>query len=232
MQRRSSASADSQAPSANCAFCQLDSIATYMLKETANFRIIADHAPLVEGHLLIVPKQHYACYGTVPAELDDELLALKQEVRLFFIQYYAQPVYWEHGVFRQTVFHAHLHCFPFGESDYTPDPQRQWRSVHSQTDIRDWYHNHGHYFYMEDSKQALLFAANMDDYIHIIKDVLGAGVAARNKQPAQLRSSQQRQSEGKPLIASLTAKWHAFQQQQRGAGWHLDDSSASAQQVK
>lgn len=214
MQRRSSASPDAQTTQTDCVFCQLDRITTYVLKETTNFRIVADHAPLVEGHLLIIPKQHYACYGAVPAELDDELLGLKQEVHLFFMQYYASPVYWEHGVFRQTVFHAHLHCFPFGDIGYVPDPERQWQKVHSQADIRDWYNKNGYYFYMEDSQQALLFAANMDDYIYIIRDVLGAGVAARNKQVTPPRSSQQRQREGKPLIESLAANWQEFQQQQ------------------
>lgn len=212
MQPRSSASADAQTTHPDCVFCQLDSIATYVLKETTNFRIVADHAPLVEGHLLIIPKRHYACYGTVPAELDDELLSLKQEVRLFFEHYYVPPVYWEHGVFRQTVFHAHLHCFPFGDIGYAPDPKQHWQIVRSQADIREWYNKHGYYFYMEDSKQALLFAPNMDDYMYIIRDVLGAGVAARNKQIAPPRSSQQRQHEGKPLIEALTAKWQQFQQ--------------------
>ncbi len=213
MQRRSSASANAQATHTDCVFCQLNNITTYILKETTNFRIVADHAPLVEGHLLIIPKQHYACYGAVPAELDDELLSLKQEVRLFFARYYASPVYWEHGVFRQTVFHAHLHCFPFGDLGYVPDPKRHWQSVHSQADIRDWYNKNGHYFYMEDNQQALLFSANMDDYIYIIKDVLGAGVAARNEQARPPLSSQQRQHDGKPLIKSLATKWQEFQQQ-------------------
>jgi diadenosine tetraphosphate (Ap4A) HIT family hydrolase len=216
MQRRSSAPADAQTTHSDCEFCQLDSIAMYILKETANFRIVADHAPLIEGHLLIIPRQHYACYGAVPAELDDELLSLKQEVRLFFEQYYAPPVYWEHGVFRQTVFHAHLHCFPFGDIGYVPDPKQHWQRVYSQADIRDWYNKHGYYFYMEDSKQALLFAPNMDDYMYIIRDVLGAGVAARNKRFTPPRSSQQRQLEGKPLIEALTVKWQQFQQQQNG----------------
>lgn len=214
MQRRSHASADAQNTRKDCVFCQLDTIATYILKETTNFRIVADHAPLVEGHLLIIPKEHYACYGAVPAELDDELLSLKQEVRLFFERYYVSPVYWEHGVFRQTVFHAHLHCFPFGDIGYVPDPKQRWQRVHSQSDIRDWYSKHGYYFYMEDNKQALLFAPNMDDYIYIIRDVLGKGVAARNKRFTLPRTSEQRQREGKPLIAALTARWQQFQQEQ------------------
>ena len=53
----------------DCAFCKRTEI-SYILKETPNFLLAADHAPLVEGHILIIPKQHFACYGEVPAKLD------------------------------------------------------------------------------------------------------------------------------------------------------------------
>ncbi len=115
MQNRSNVSLDVEVNGTNCAFCQRGEI-SHVLKETPNFRLAADHAPLVEGHLLVIPKQHYTCYGDVPAEFDAELTTLKQEVQAFFARYYAPAVFWEHGVFRQTVFHAHLHCFPFGET--------------------------------------------------------------------------------------------------------------------
>src|SRR2546421_13104667 len=110
-------SLDAEVSKMHCAFCNRDDI-SYIFKETANFLIAADHAPLVEGHLLIIPKQHYTCYGSVPAELDTQLFALKHEVRQFLNRFYAPAVFWEHGIFRQTVFHAHLHCFSFGEAYY------------------------------------------------------------------------------------------------------------------
>ncbi len=78
------ASLDTDAINTNCAFCLRSNFATNILKETDAFFIVADHAPLVEGHILILPKRHFACYGVVPAELDAELLALKREVQDFF----------------------------------------------------------------------------------------------------------------------------------------------------
>src|ERR1700758_3244505 len=104
----------------NCSFCNPGELAC-TLYETPHFLLAADHAPLVEGHLLIIPKQHYACYGDVPAPLDEELFALKEEMRQFYTRFYAPVVFWEHGVFRQTVFHAHLHCFPWGDLEYDVD---------------------------------------------------------------------------------------------------------------
>ena len=226
MQNRSYASLDAEANSTYCAFCQRSDFTANILKETAAFLIVADHAPLVEGHLLIIPKHHYPCYGAVPAELDAELLALKHEVQRFFVQCYAPSVFWEHGVFRQTVFHAHLHCFPFGnKSGYDLSEGLHNSVVHSQEDIRAWYASQGHYFYMEDTSSALLFAAEMDRYIHIIRGVLWHGVALRNRQTTW-RSQQQRYEEGGPLINATKEKWHLFQRQGVGYADYTNETGA------
>jgi diadenosine tetraphosphate (Ap4A) HIT family hydrolase len=215
-----SASEGIQTTTTECAFCLRDEsanrdIVRYTLKETPTFRIVTDHAPLVEGHLLIIPKTHYACYGAAPAELDAELQALKQEARRFLDQFYANVIFWEHGVFGQTVFHAHLHCFPFGEISYDPSTELHEIVVTSQDDIRSWYQTRGHYFYLEDTRRALLFAPERDSYLRIIQEVLRSGVVARNGH-AQWRPPQQRYAEREPLIASVIANWQTFQKQQQG----------------
>lgn len=195
----------------DCAFCRRSEI-TDVLKETPHFFLAADHAPLVEGHLLIIPKQHYACYGDVPAALDEELFALKDELRRFYEQFYAPVVFLEHGVFRQTVFHAHLHCFPWGNLDYDITSNIHNAVVAQQGDIRAWYHARGHYFYLEDGEVALLFAPEMDRYMHIIQKVFQKGLAARGV-PTRIRPPQQRYAEGRPMIEAVRENWQAFQQQ-------------------
>jgi diadenosine tetraphosphate (Ap4A) HIT family hydrolase len=198
----------------NCTFCQRSEIASYILKETQNFCIVADHAPLVEGHLLIIPKTHYACYGAAPASVDTELQTLKQKVRAFFDRFYATPIiFWEHGIFRQTVFHAHLHCFPFREVTYNLTEGLHDLVVSSQEDLRTWYANRGHYFYLEDPHHALLFSPDTDRYFHVIRKILWAGAAAHNGN-TQWRSAQQRHEEGKALIPQTIARWQQFQQQE------------------
>ncbi|MGH2510100.1 MAG: HIT family protein [Ktedonobacteraceae bacterium] len=207
----------SQAPSEHapnqpdCVFCQHDKI-TDILKETEHFLLAADHAPLAEGHLLVIPKQHYACYGAVPVSLDAELFALKDKLRQFYAQYYAPVVFWEHGVFRQTVFHAHLHCFPWGNLAYALESNMHNTVVNAQEDIRSWYHAQGHYFYLEDEAVALLFAPEMDRYMHIIQQVFRSN-RATGSGTRQVRSPQQRYTEGRPMIEATTAKWQAFQHQ-------------------
>jgi diadenosine tetraphosphate (Ap4A) HIT family hydrolase len=223
MQSRSNVSSDAGTILADCAFCQRSRIATYILKETPNFRIVADHAPLVPGHTLIVPINHYTCYGDVPAALDEELLALKREIQAFMTQFYAPVDFWEHGIFRQTVFHAHLHCFPFGtETRYDPSQALHEQVIQTQDDIRAWHQRHGQYFYLEDSRAAYLFAPHMDAYSRIIQEVLVPGALAHGRK-AGWRTQQQRQAEGAPLIEQLKERWQQFQQQEV---YHADQTGS------
>jgi len=207
----SNASSGAESNCNDCTFCKRTEISV-ILKETANFLLAADHAPLVEGHILIIPKQHFACYGEVPAKLDAELFSLKHEVQRFFTCYYAPTVFWEHGIFKQTVFHAHLHCFPWGISGYDLEENLHNVIVSSQEEVRQWYALQGHYFYMEDSNRALLFAPEMDRYLGTVKNVFWRGIVSRGGK-VEWRSPQQRYEEGVPLIKAMIDKWHSFKKQ-------------------
>ena len=196
---------------AECPFCQTNAITDFVMKETPNFRLVADHAPLLEGHLLIIPKQHYTCYGDVPASLDDELLEIKQEVEHFFKLNYVEPIYWEHGIFHQTVFHAHLHCFPIGPLTHTDKLDDRGQLVYGQEQIRSWHLDKGKYFYLGDAQRGWIFPPEADDYSFIVKNELGPMVTAHSKYK-HWRLPQERQIDGKPLIASVIQKWQAFQE--------------------
>ena len=211
MQNGNSFSVDAELFDPDCAFCNHHDI-THILMETPHFLLAADHAPLVEGHLLIIPKRHYTCYGDVPGELDTELFAMKSEVQQFFTRFYASPVFWEHGIFRQTVFHAHLHCFPWGVTGYDRDEGLHTKIAASQEDIRRWHRQHGQYFYMEDSAVALIFAPDMERYLSIMKNVFVRGITLRGGK-AQWRSPKQRYDEGVPLIEAAMEKWQQFQRE-------------------
>ena len=209
-----SSNAESTPIPISCVFCQQTDIDLYVLKETSSFRLVTDHAPLVEGHLLIMPKAHYACYGEVPATFDQELFSLKREVQQFFNQFYDPPIFWEHGVFRQTVFHAHLHCFPFGalnQHQFALCHQLSAKSVHSQNDLRNWYTSRGYYFYLEPG-EPFLFAPETETYVRVIQDILWSKASEHNQQRAW-HSTEQRRLEAAPLLASTFTKWHTFQHQ-------------------
>jgi diadenosine tetraphosphate (Ap4A) HIT family hydrolase len=202
---------------AGCTFCSSALLAD-VLAETPRFRVVADIAPLVEGHVLIMPREHFACYGAVPVEYEAELVALKRRVARFFRGRYRPAIFFEHGVFRQTVFHAHLHAFPFGRLDLALEAlgAPDGRPVQSLADLQAWYREHGHYFYLEQPRTgdeaavARVFPPDEERYFRALgalraqSESLGHG----GFRPALVRRLQ-----GGPQIAALAAAWREFEQQ-------------------
>jgi diadenosine tetraphosphate (Ap4A) HIT family hydrolase len=197
-------------PVAYCPFCQRDTL-EIVLEETSHFYLLVDHAPLTEGHLLIVPQHHYACYGAMPAELDDELLDLKRRVQAFLTARYGPHVYFEHGVFRQTVFHAHLHAIPIGSAHLRIDALagEDACAVHTQDDLRTWYAARGYYFYLERPAsiegtrgEALIFPPEMQRYWEVLASLRDAAVRREEWLPQAAR-----RVVGQPKMRSVADAW-------------------------
>src|SRR5690349_6416976 len=101
----------------NCPHCDSSSQAfTFPLLETANFRVVCDVHPIVEGHVLIIPKKHVSCIGEYTEALLGEFLELYKKFSVFLTREYGNVSSFEHGVFGQTVFHSHVQMMPFGEN--------------------------------------------------------------------------------------------------------------------
>jgi diadenosine tetraphosphate (Ap4A) HIT family hydrolase len=195
-------------PREDCPFCVRQDLQN-ILTESHSFFLLADHAPLIEGHLLLVPKAHYSCYGTVPLALEEEFLQMKARAAEFLRQAYRPPVFFEHGVFRQTVFHAHLHCFPFGPlaldlAAYHPQRAR------SLEEIRAWYEQRGQYFYFEQQPgEGQLFLPEEMRYFSVLGLLRKEAAATHGawSPPAERREN------GRPKIQALVQKWQAFAQE-------------------
>lgn len=88
------------------------------LWESENFIVIPSLGALVEGWLLIVPKEHYICIGEMPSSLIDELNSVKFAVAFHLKDIYGEVVAFEHGPSTHkskvgcSVDHAHLHVVP------------------------------------------------------------------------------------------------------------------------
>ena len=196
---------------AGCVFCRREALDA-VLAETEHFYVLADHAPLVEGHTLIVPRDHYACYGALPAALEPELLVLKRRVADFLTAAYRAPAFFEHGVFHQSVFHAHLHAMPFGSLDLPPDlfTADGAHPVSSPTDIRRWHADHGHYFYLEMPQSdrhpiAAVFPPDETRYWQVLAALRHATSRHTEWHPQPIRREL-----GHPLMRALQEKWQAF----------------------
>lgn len=100
-----------------CPFCDTGHIAyRYLFEETPEFYIASDYNPLVEGHLLIIPKEHAACTGAFSDELFAAFQPVYEKARRFVRETYGSEASFEHGVIGQSVSHAHMHVLPFAGS--------------------------------------------------------------------------------------------------------------------
>jgi len=94
-------------------FCQIDKkLKDQIIDESENFYLLHDGFPLMEGHMLLIPKKHFDCYLNLDKNLIKEFNLFKNKVIDFLTKYYQKPVIFEHGIAGQTVFHAHLHFLP------------------------------------------------------------------------------------------------------------------------
>ncbi|MFH0773355.1 MAG: HIT domain-containing protein [bacterium] len=98
----------------NCPHCDTKSFALkFPLQETHNFWVICDVHPLTKGHILIMPKKHFSCFGEYPQFLLDEFHTLYKKCSNFLLDSYGSVSSFEHGKIGQTVFHSHIQMFPY-----------------------------------------------------------------------------------------------------------------------
>lgn len=107
---------------ADCIFCQKNEI----VLENGLAKAFWDLHPVRKGHLLIVPKQHYATYFDIPGPTKQAMDALLAEGKVLLDQTY-QPAGYNIGInvgaaAGQTVMHAHIHLIPRYTGD-VPDPR-------------------------------------------------------------------------------------------------------------
>ena len=102
----------------DCIFCKLANgvFETNTLYEDENFRVIFDASPATVGHVLIIPKEHYANVFEIPEELAGKAYILAKKVAAVL-----KEVTGCNGVnilqnngeaAGQTVFHFHMHVIP------------------------------------------------------------------------------------------------------------------------
>jgi diadenosine tetraphosphate (Ap4A) HIT family hydrolase len=94
----------------------------------AGFYLLLDVAPLIEGHSLLIPDDHYSCAADLPGELLDQLDELSAWFRRVYDDTYRTVTMFEHGRTghclrrhsnEQMCNHMHIHLLPMAE-DITP----------------------------------------------------------------------------------------------------------------
>ncbi len=89
-----------------------------VLFESRHFVVVASLGALVEGWLLIVPKEHVVSFGAISRDLEGELETLKADISAMVNLIFGGACIFEHGPAGERravgcgVDHAHLHVVP------------------------------------------------------------------------------------------------------------------------
>ena len=127
--------------------------------------MIATLGQIVEGYVVIFPKEHYACIGEMPEEAINELIGLKDEFDRRITSKYSRPIHFEHGVAGQTVLHAHLHLIPFpSEKDMLERVSKRFPynvEISSLVELRTIWKERGVYAYYEKNDKKYAFFTDL-----------------------------------------------------------------------
>lgn len=106
-----------------CIFCKLANgeIPTKSIYEDGDFKVILDVSPATKGHVLILPKEHYADFYDLPDRLAGKVMQLAKQLAIHMkekLDFDGLNLIQNNGVTAgQTVFHYHLHLIPRYEDD-------------------------------------------------------------------------------------------------------------------
>lgn len=102
----------------NCIFCKLANgiFDTNTLYENEDFRVFFDVSPATKGHVLIVPKKHYANVFEMPEEVIGKAYVLAKKVATVLKEVtgcVGINILQNNGeAAGQSVFHFHIHVIP------------------------------------------------------------------------------------------------------------------------
>ncbi|MDD4844730.1 MAG: HIT family protein [Anaerotignum sp.] len=107
----------------DCIFCKIinGDIPSAIIYENEEFKVILDRFPANEGHVLILPKEHYSDIFDIDPQLAGRLFVLATKIARQMksvLGFEHMNVMQNNGtVAGQTVFHFHLHLIPRYEND-------------------------------------------------------------------------------------------------------------------
>lgn len=141
----------------NCPHCHLESQAfSYILEKTKYFYIVCDSHPLIEGHILIIPKRHVSCIAEYLNDEFTEFTYLNNKVSTFIYKEYKFVSSFEHGIFGQTVFHSHVHYLPFNgkPTDIIPEGMKKLTELATIKTLKTLFRkNDGYLFFSISNKK-------------------------------------------------------------------------------
>lgn len=115
--------------------------ASRIVTESEYFAAFVDLAPLVAGHLLIVPRTNVPSFAAMPPEAWPDWERLRERLMLALAERWTSPAILEHGSTHQMeggacITHAHLHVVPL-DGDILAEMREDGLSFQRVADQRD-----------------------------------------------------------------------------------------------
>ena len=95
-----------------CPLCFPDQVEPQLVAETKTFSLAADPRPLVEGHLLLLPRAHLPSLAALAPERGPELRELLDQVAGLLAREAGPPTALEYATAEGAEGHAHVHLIP------------------------------------------------------------------------------------------------------------------------
>ena len=102
-----------------CVFCSRDKLVTDFVYEDESVMAFMDMDPINEGHILLVPKEHYLDVDEIPDETLSRLMIVSKKIVSALKDVYKPDGYsmMQNGGAFNDVGHYHLHIFPRYKGD-------------------------------------------------------------------------------------------------------------------
>ncbi len=102
-----------------CVFCSRDKLVTDFVYEDESVMAFMDMDPINEGHILLVPKEHYLDVDEIPDETLSRLMIASKKIVSALKDVYKPDGYsvMQNGGAFNDVGHYHMHIFPRYKDD-------------------------------------------------------------------------------------------------------------------
>ncbi len=103
----------------NCIFCHKENLTTSFVYEDDIVMAFMDIEPINEGHVLIVPKEHYLDADEIPDEVLSHLMLVSKKIIAALKKVYKPDGYavMQNGGQFNDIGHYHMHIFPRYQGD-------------------------------------------------------------------------------------------------------------------
>ena len=149
---------------ADCLFCQTAKIKQDILWKSKNFYVKVGVGILAPGHVMLIPEEHISCLAELSVPLSKEFLLIKEKVFNKIKSAFSEPIAYEHGIYGQSINHAHLHILPQKNQYYSLKNIKgslfeglKYTQIKDFFQLREIFNEEGSYFYLESSGQKWVF---------------------------------------------------------------------------